>query len=276
VSGDKKRISGEVRRCEGRKECRVEKFPLDANKDWDMSAQIPSVTEQRDYWDQRWAQSRGQYPHQWARRRGDAIVKLVRAVCPSRPARILDLGCGTGWLTEELASFGEAVGVELSEGAVALARQRYRRARFMAGDALRMPLPVASFDVVVSQEVIAHVSDQSAYVDVVARALVPDGHLVLTTANKFVNDRIGWPPSPAGHIEQWLSAKALTRLLQPQFKVLWSTTLEPLGHRGILRVINSHKLSRLITLMVDPETLATWKGRAGFGWTRIVLAKRRW
>lgn len=240
-----------------------------------MERRTPSVTEQQDYWDERWERSRGQYPHQWARRRGDAIVKLVRAVNPGRPQRILDLGCGTGWLTEELASFGEAVGVELSERTVELARQRYPQAMFMAGDALKVPLPAASFDVVVSQEVIAHVSDQVAYIDVVARALAPGGYLVLTTANKFVNERIGWPPSPAGHIEQWLSARALARLLRPHFKVLWSTTLEPLGHRGILRVINSYKLSRVMGLMVSAEMLATWKGRAGFGWTRIVLARKR-
>ena len=239
-----------------------------------MGQQTPSLPEQQHYWDQRWERGRGQYPHQWARRRGDAILKLVRGVSPSRP-RILDLGCGTGWLTEELASLGEAVGIELSEPTVELARQQYPHAKFMAGDVLEMPLPVASFDVVVSQEVIAHVSDQVAYIDVAARALAPAGYLVLTTANKFVNDRIVWPPSPPGHIEHWLSARALARLLRPRFKVLSSTTIEPLGHGGILRVINSHKLSRLITRLVDAETLAAWKGRAGFGWTRIVLARKR-
>ncbi|HEX6829070.1 MAG TPA: class I SAM-dependent methyltransferase [Burkholderiales bacterium] len=249
-------------------------FPRKPGSNQDTGQRTPSVTEQRDYWDERWEQSRGQYPHQWARRRGAAIVRLVRAVSPGRP-RILDLGCGTGWLTEELASIGDAVGIELSERTVAEARQRYTHAAFIAGDILEMPLPAASFDVVVSQEVIAHVSDQVAYVDVAARALVPAGYLILTTANKFVNDRIGWPPSPAGHIEQWLSARALTRMLRPRFKVLWSTTMEPLGHGGILGVINSHKLTQLITRLVDRETLATWKGRAGLGWTRIVLARKR-
>jgi 2-polyprenyl-3-methyl-5-hydroxy-6-metoxy-1,4-benzoquinol methylase len=239
-----------------------------------MGQQSPSLTEQQGYWDRRWEESRGQYPHQWARRRGDAILKLVRAVSQSRP-RILDLGCGTGWLTEELASLGEAVGIELSERTVELARLQYPRATFMAGDVLEMPLPVASFDVVVSQEVVAHVSDQVAYIDVAARALAPGGYLVLTTANKFVNDRIAWPPSPQGHIERWLSASGLARLLRPHFKILSSTTIEPLGHCGVLRAINSHKLSRLITRVVDAETLSMWKGRAGFGWTRIVLARKR-
>jgi 2-polyprenyl-3-methyl-5-hydroxy-6-metoxy-1,4-benzoquinol methylase len=235
----------------------------------------PSLSAQREYWDDRWHQSVTQYPHPWARHRGAAIVRLVRAVGRDRRLRILDLGSGTGWLTEELASFGEAVGVELSERAVELARERYPHAEFIAGNILEMPLPAGRFDIVVSQEVIAHVSDQPAYLQVALRSLAPGGHLILTTPNKFVNDRTEWPPTPPDHIERWLTRKALRDLLEPYFDVLWSTTIESMGHRGILRVVNSYKLARLMTFVVNPETLEAWKGRAGFGWTRIVLARKR-
>ena len=52
-----------------------------------------------------------------------------------------------------------------------------------------MSLPENHFDVVVSQEVIAHVPDQAAYLEKAADVLRRDGYLIITTPNKFVVDR---------------------------------------------------------------------------------------
>lgn len=67
----------------------------------------------------------------------------------------LDVGCGTGALTQTLLSLarpGRVVGVDSSEGFLASARARTRTglATFCAGDAQRLPLPDRLFDAVVS------------------------------------------------------------------------------------------------------------------------------
>jgi 2-polyprenyl-3-methyl-5-hydroxy-6-metoxy-1,4-benzoquinol methylase len=234
----------------------------------------PSHDEQKQYWDARWNRVKDEYPHVWARRRGAAILAMLRSL-PLRQPRILDMGCGTGWFTEELAGLGEATGVELSEAAVALARSRYPHATFFAGNVLDMSLPAAHFDVVVSLEVIAHVEDQGAYLERAAQALKSGGYLVITTVNRFVHDRTDWPEDSPGHIRFWLDRRAFRQLLsQHGFRVLRLTSVIPMGHRGILRVVNSAKLNKVLTGVVPGRTLEAVKERVGLGWTWIALAQK--
>jgi hypothetical protein len=48
-----------------------------------------------------------------------------------------------------------------------------------------------------------------------------------------------------------------------------------MGHRGILRLINSTKLNSGLGFLFSPERIEAFKEWAGFGWTQIVLAKKR-
>jgi 2-polyprenyl-3-methyl-5-hydroxy-6-metoxy-1,4-benzoquinol methylase len=234
----------------------------------------PSPAEQKQYWDERWNRVKGEYPHAWARRRGAAVLAILNSLSLQRP-RILDMGCGTGWLTEELAGIGEATGVELSEAAVSLARSRYARATFVAGNVLELPLPVAHFDVVVSLEVIAHVEDQGRYLERAAQVLKPDGHLIITTVNKFVHDRTDWSEDSPGHIRYWVDRGLFRQLLSRHgFRVLRMTSVIPMGHGGILRLVNSHKLNALLTRIIPRPTLEGLKEKVGLGWTLIALAQR--
>ena len=174
---------------------------------------FPTLAEQKRYWDSKWERERATFPNEWALRRGEIVLGLVRSLGLHRP-KIVDLGCGTGWFTEKLADLGEVTGVDLSGEAVAIARQRLPGLTFLAGNAFEMPLPAGAFDVIVSQHVIAHVENQHAFVDRVADLLKPDGYVIVTTANKFVMDRLDWDPQPREHIEQWLTMRGVKRLLQ--------------------------------------------------------------
>jgi 2-polyprenyl-3-methyl-5-hydroxy-6-metoxy-1,4-benzoquinol methylase len=234
----------------------------------------PGLEVQTKYWDDKWDWSRTQYPHERAQRRGGKILAYLRSLHLDRP-HILDLGCGTGWFANQLAQTGPTTGVDLSEEAIAQARSQYPQVTFKAGNLFNMELPEGHFDVVVSQEVIAHVADQAGYLERAARALKPRGYLIVTTPNRFVHKRCDWPAQPPGHIEQWLSQRALKRLLQPRFRVLRSTTAVPLGNRGILRVVNSPKVTGALAALLSSERATALKEWAGFGWTQIVLAQKQ-
>jgi SAM-dependent methyltransferase len=70
-------------------------------------------------------------------------------------ARWLDVGCGTGPLSETIlkrAQPGEVRGIDTSEDFIAYAREQLSDTRFEAelGDATAMPFPDGSFDAVVS------------------------------------------------------------------------------------------------------------------------------
>jgi 2-polyprenyl-3-methyl-5-hydroxy-6-metoxy-1,4-benzoquinol methylase len=207
-------------------------------------------------------------------RRGAEILKLVRGLGLREP-RILDLGCATGWFTAELAKLGSALGVDLSDEAIAIARENFPGPQFIAGDLYQLPLPTAAFDLVVCQEVVAHVPDQAGLVDRIASLLRPEGYLVITTVNKFVIERTHQEADPDAHIKKWLSRKDFLSLIGRRFDVLRDCTVIPMGNQGVLRLVNSDKLNNVLRLFVSEQTLSAWKESLGCGYTRIALARKR-
>jgi len=235
----------------------------------------PTIAEQQRFWNTWNATMRDPSNlNDWSQRRGERIIALVRSLAIEQP-KILDFGCGTGWLTERLAEFGEATGIDLAEDVIVKARTRAPQIKFIPGDLFQTPLPVAYYDLVVSQEVIAHIPDQAAYLDRTAEVLKASGYLIVTTPNKFVMDRSDWPPQPPEHIEHWLTAAKLKRLLQRRFRILYASTIMPLGHHGVLKLINSYKVNTALGILVPQKNLERFKEWAGWGYTIIVLAQKK-
>ncbi|MBI4481451.1 MAG: class I SAM-dependent methyltransferase [Acidobacteria bacterium] len=94
------------------------------------------------------------------------------------PCRILDAGCGTGRMVQELASWdgARACGVELSDLAVGLARRR-TAAPLARGDVLCLPFKPKSFDLVTSFDVLPNLQrpQHVAAVSESYRVLKPGG-----------------------------------------------------------------------------------------------------
>jgi SAM-dependent methyltransferase len=99
----------------------------------------------------------------------------------------VDLGCGTGYGTAELAA-GRATVIGLDRVAPA-DRARASSARFVRGELERLPLASGRCAVVTSFQVIEHLADPRAYLSEIARILAPDGVLLLTTPNLLQSDR---------------------------------------------------------------------------------------
>ncbi len=236
------------------------------------SRDIPSIREQQQYWDTRWDKN-GQ-PNTWQLRRGDTIMEFLRTLPLDHP-KILDLGCATGWFTKRLSQFGQATGIDLSEVAISLAKSQFPDIKFISGNIYEIPISQDYFDVVVSQEVIAHVEDQIAFLERIAYTLKPGGYLVVTAANKIVMERVDFGPDPREHIKQWLDMRTLKQLLVPHFKVLRTTSILPMGHQGFLRLINSYKVNAALGLFIPQRYLEKLKERAGLGYSLIVLAKKK-
>lgn len=101
-----------------------------------------------------------------------------------RPAdRVLDLGCGDGAFTAELAArVKTAVGAEVAEAALRRATGRHPSLQFrLVPFDGQLPFDDGSFDLVWASEVIEHVADTARWLSEVRRVLAPGGRLLLST-----------------------------------------------------------------------------------------------
>ncbi len=91
---------------------------------------------------------------------------------------ILDLGCGTGVLTVQLADLcNKIVGVDSSQSMIDKAKKQFGNIEFMVCDALALPFE-NEFDVVFSNAVFHWISDHDAMLKTIHKVLKPQGLLV--------------------------------------------------------------------------------------------------
>jgi SAM-dependent methyltransferase len=101
---------------------------------------------------------------------------LIDRLNPHSGERILDLGCGDGTLTEQIAARGcTVVGIDASPDMVAAAKRRGLDARLISADALPF---AAEFDGVFSNAVLHWIKNADAVIAGVFRALKPSGRFI--------------------------------------------------------------------------------------------------
>lgn len=125
----------------------------------------------------------------------DRILDLVLA--GRGPLDALDAGCGTGFLTFELAARGHHVtGVDFAPAMIVEARrkaaERSASVRFEEADAERLPFPPASFDLAISRHVLWTLPHPEAAIDEWIRVLRPGGRLVVVDSEV---DPLAAPPA---------------------------------------------------------------------------------
>jgi trans-aconitate methyltransferase len=104
---------------------------------------------------------------------------LIDLLKPHRGERILDLGCGTGPLTQQIASTGaDVLGIDASPAMIAQARQKFPGIHFEIADALTMDF-VDQFDAIFSNAVLHWVKPPEVAARCMYTALKPGGRLVL-------------------------------------------------------------------------------------------------
>ena len=117
-------------------------------------------------------------------------LKYVADRVPLRGARVLDIGCGGGLLSEALAQSGaDVTAIDLAPELVKVARLHALESgakvdyRVQAAEDLAAEQP-GSFDVVTCMEMLEHVPDPGAIIEACKRLLKPGGHLFLSTINR--------------------------------------------------------------------------------------------
>ena len=146
---------------------------------------------------------------------------------------VLEVGCGSGNITEALASRGaQVVGLDLSAPMLAAARRRVKPEGFspplIRGQARALPFPGNSFDGVISVLALDYMADRPGALAEMVRVLRPGGFLALALLNRY-------------------SLWTLKRLLKAWFKPsLWRE----------IRFATSQEIRRLLTGQPDLEDIS--------------------
>jgi SAM-dependent methyltransferase len=135
------------------------------------------------------------------------IVELARSTPP--PESMLDLGCNAGertvWIAKQTGA-REIHGIDIAEDRAQIATSRGVRVK--TGDlGSRFPYYDASFDLVVSNQVIEHLADTDNFVREAYRVLKPGGRAVISTENlaswhNVASLLLGWQPFSLANVSE--------------------------------------------------------------------------
>jgi 2-polyprenyl-6-hydroxyphenyl methylase/3-demethylubiquinone-9 3-methyltransferase len=183
-----------------------------------IAALDPAVRIDNDYYDgvgDAWWDARG--PLRGLHEMNPARAGYVdRVLCQGpgaagrRGVRVLDVGCGGGILTEELARLGYCVtGIDLAAGAIAAARRHAARSGltvdYRVGSAYDLDVPDESIDAAVASDVLEHLHDLPRAVAEIARVLRPGGIFAFDTINRTARS----------YVVMILLGERLIRLVRP-------------------------------------------------------------
>jgi SAM-dependent methyltransferase len=119
--------------------------------------------------------------HFWFRARRQLVLWALRSYFP-RLRSLLDVGCGTGFLLEELRRTSPDLalaGCDVLLEAVCRARQRLRDVRLFQADILHLPVR-RQLDAITALDVIEHLDEDAEALAEMFRALNPGGGLLVT------------------------------------------------------------------------------------------------
>jgi dolichol-phosphate mannosyltransferase len=162
----------------GRSHVRLLRFGLDLIRSSASLWKLRNSINSADY-DERAFYSLIPLQRYWQRRRHRIATSWARGA-----ERVLDVGCGSSVIIQSL---NNAVGMDLSIGKLRFLRRR--GIELVRGSAFALPFKDATFDCVISSQVIEHISYDEVLFNELERVLQPGGHLIIGTPDYAT---LGW------------------------------------------------------------------------------------
>lgn len=205
-------------------------------------------------------------------------LELIRRYGTGRD--VFEAGCGTGLLLREAAVVARtAVGLDLSRGMLAPARDR--GLKVVQGSLTAVPLPDASFDLVYSMKVLAHVPPIQAALVELARLCRPGGHMLLEFYNpysfRYLAKRLGGPGKIAAGTNE---SHVFTRYdTVEKARSYLPPDVEFVGVRGVRIVTPVSSVFRVPALgklfTRAEQVVCDLPGLRGLGGFIIIIARKR-
>jgi 2-polyprenyl-6-hydroxyphenyl methylase/3-demethylubiquinone-9 3-methyltransferase len=122
-----------------------------------------------------------------ARARNPWIAGAIRQAFPSDEVKVLDIGCGGGFLSNYLAEVGfTVIGLDAAAESLMIARRHDAtgRACYHLGDAYRLPYAGGAFQAACAMDFLEHVDEPGRALAEAARVLQPGGLFFFATFNR--------------------------------------------------------------------------------------------
>ena len=177
--------------------------------------------------------------------------------------RLLDIGCGLGYLIEQAQMEGwKAMGLEISDFAISICKKKGLNVR--KGQIGEIEIPKNHFDVVIAQDVLEHVFDPEKFLDNINKVMKNSGLLILELPNNSsIRSYLGgkkWAEYiPPVHLN-FFDKTTLRKILGNHgFKVItiYSETSLTLGLRERLRKLNKDGTKPLNIFVTRIDELIT-------------------
>ncbi|GAA1145568.1 hypothetical protein GCM10009606_25820 [Nocardioides aquiterrae] len=153
-----------------------------------------------------WSTKADQQQWELARQRYSLAAALGRGKV------LAEVGCGTGYGLAQVARFTKsAVGIDIDEWNLAIARERAPECDFLLGDAEAMPFRDAELDCLVGLEMLYYLPHPEVFIAEAARTLRPGGHLLVSMPSP---ERTAFKASPFS--TRYLTAAELNELLDQE------------------------------------------------------------
>jgi SAM-dependent methyltransferase len=117
--------------------------------------------------------------HWWYRGRRRIVCDELAQLPVGSQARVLDAGCGSGRLLDELRGYGHVTGLDLNPDSVEIARSRGHE-DVQQGPVENLPFADETFDLVISLDMVEHTADDRVTLTELRRVTKPGGRFLMT------------------------------------------------------------------------------------------------
>lgn len=110
--------------------------------------------------------------------------EIINLLKPQKSERILEIGCGAGYMLRQLEKYGcTPIGIDRSPEVVKMAKKNVLGSQVIRGIADKLSFREFSFNKIVCQHLIEHLDDVASALQAWRRVLKDDGCLVIATPN---------------------------------------------------------------------------------------------